>query len=259
MRFDPPLVKGRFQKRYKRFFADVELTDGQGTKQIVVAHCPNTGSLKGCKVEGASAYVQPVDNPNRKLKYSWKLIEVGTSLVGVDTGIANGLVADAIAEGVIPELTGFDRMVTEVKYGREGKSRIDLLLSRGGDPPKRGKPERAMWSGDERVYVEVKNTTLASDCEDGRRAAAFPDAVTERGRKHLHELMGVVADGQRAAMVFCVQRMDCDHFTPAAEIDPAYASSLREAVDAGVEIYVLAADLTPEGVTLTTLLPVELP
>lgn len=252
MYFDPPLQQGQFIKRYKRFFVDVRLPDDS----VVTAHCPNTGSLMGCLVEGAPVLIQPADNPARKLRYTWKFVTVDGGQVGVDTSIANRLVEEAIAAGTIPALRGYERMTPEVKYGKEGRSRIDILLSRGGqEVPSRAK--RKHFTGDERVYVEVKNTTLAMD-QDGVRAAAFPDAVTERGRKHLEELVHVIGEGHRAAMVFSVQRTDCDFFVPADRIDPAYAETLRSAVDAGVEVYALAPVLDDNSIELAVPLEVRL-
>lgn len=279
MRFEPPLQQGRFVKRYRRFFMDFVGEDGE----TYTAHCPNTGSLLGCLVEGARVWVQPASNPKRKLRYTWKAIEIGNTLVGVDTSIANGLVGEAIESGGIPELAGYERMLPEVRYGREGSSRIDWLLSRGGERvPGTRRPE---YENDQRVYVEVKNTTLAlpwtapfsgpkrtaskldagpmdaalSQAPDTSPSwAAFPDAVTERGLKHLRELRDVVDKGHRAAMVFSVQRGDCQAFTPAAHIDVAYSRELLAAAESGVEIYVRATRLTPEAVTLDQPLRLEL-
>lgn len=258
MHFAEPLQGGRFLRRYRRFFMDFMGIDGAE----YTAHCPNTGSLLGCQVEGAPVLIQPADNPNRKLRYTWKAIEIDGTWVGVDTSIANGLVAEAITGGVIPSLAGFERMLPEVKYGREGRSRIDLLLSSGGEPE--GKGKRALYRGDERVYVEVKNTTLALSGPAGggagaeSRRAAFPDAVTERGRKHLLELLDVVQQGHRAALVFCVQRDDCADFVPAAHIDPAYTETLKQAVRGGVELYALAARVTASEIALGRALPIDL-
>lgn len=235
MKFHPPLVRGRFLRRYKRFFVDVQLEDGS----TVIAHCPNTGSLQGCLVEGAETFIQPATDPKRALRFTWKLIRIGKSLVGVDTGLAVPLVETAIRTGVLPELGGYERMLREVTYGREGSSRIDILLSRGGNVPvstNSKSKRRTLPEGDERVYVEVKNTTLVSD-----GVAQFPDAVTERGQKHLEELIDVVQQGMRAAMVFCVQRTDCELFRPADHVDPVYGRLLRKAAGAGVELYVLEA------------------
>ncbi|MDH5675136.1 MAG: DNA/RNA nuclease SfsA [Myxococcales bacterium] len=253
MRFDPELTPARFLRRYKRFFLDAELESGER----VVAHCPNTGSLRGCLVEGAPVMLQPASDPSRKLAWTWKMIRIDGCWVGVDTGLANGLVADAIEAGLISELSGYRRVFREVKYGVEGRSRIDLLLSRGGtlEPqPGRRRGARQLPEGDERVYVEVKNTTLAFG-ERGARVAAFPDAVTERGRKHLMELVDVVKQGQRAAMVFSVQRGDCHAFTTADSIDPAYGEAFRAALEAGVEAYALAARIGPRELRLSERLP----
>lgn len=253
MRFTPSLVRGRFLRRYKRFFVDVQLDDGS----VVVAHCPNTGSLLGCLIEGAEVWIQPASCPKRALRYTWKLIRIGDSLVGVDTGLAVPIVEAAITSGVLEGLTGHERMLREIVYGREGTSRIDILLSSGGSLPSAPAPtkskRRVLHEGDERVYVEVKNTTLVND-----GTALFPDAVTERGQKHLEELMHVVEQGMRAAMVFCVQRDDCDVFRPADKIDPVYGRLLRRAANVGVETYALHASPQPEQIAVQRRIPVLL-
>ncbi len=252
MLFDPPLLRGRFVRRYKRFFVDVQLDSGE----LVVAHCPNTGSLLGCLIEGAEVWIQPTDNPARALRYTWKLIRIGNSLVGVDTGLAVPLVETAIQRGVLDSLSGHERMMREVVYGREGASRIDILLSSGGalpvTAPSKSK-RRVLHEGDQRVYVEVKNTTLVRD-----GVALFPDAVTERGQKHLNELTFVVEHGMRAAMVFCVQRDDCSALQPADDIDPVYGRLLREAAQAGVEVYALHASPAQAQIKVMRTLPVQL-
>ncbi|MFT3926251.1 MAG: DNA/RNA nuclease SfsA [Myxococcales bacterium] len=253
MQFDPPLVSGRFLRRYKRFFVDVELESGEQ----VVAHCPNTGALLGCLEPGAPVQLMVAKGPKRSLPFGWKLIRIGETWVGVDTGLAVPLVEEAITSGHLPALAGYTRSFREIPYGRELGSRIDILLSRGGtEPPVTTRsPSRArvLPSGDERVYVEVKNTTLVQ-----AGTALFPDAVTERGQKHLAELMHVVQLGQRAAMVFCVQRSDCARFAPADQIDPAYGRLLREAAERGVEVYALQAHSSPEGIQIARTLPVSL-
>ncbi len=252
MLFDPPLLRGRFVRRYKRFFVDVQLDD----KSIVVAHCPNTGSLLGCLSEGAEVWIQPTTNPARALRFTWKLIRIGSSLVGVDTGLAVPLVEAAITSGLLDRLTGHERMLREVVYGREGASRIDILLSSGGTlllPGVTKSKRRVLHEGDERVYVEVKNTTLVQ-----ADTALFPDAVTERGQKHLEELMHVVELGMRSAMVFCVQRDGCDALRPADHIDPSYGRLLRQAARAGVELYALHASPNPEKIAIRRQIPVLL-
>jgi sugar fermentation stimulation protein A len=253
MRFDPPLVRATFLRRYKRFFADVRLEDGR----VVTAHCPNTGSLTGCLRDGAPALIAAADRPGRTLPWTWRMVRVGRTWVGLDTSIAVPLVAEAIARGLIPELGGYERALTEVPYGVEGRSRIDLLLSRGGRPTPAPRGRRVLFQGDARVYVEVKSTTLTLD-RAGQRHAAFPDAVTERGRKHLHELLHVVRSGHRAAIVFSAQRSDCVAFEPALAIDPRWAGALREAIAGGVEAYAFGARVGPRAARLDRRLPILL-
>jgi sugar fermentation stimulation protein A len=239
MQFSPELVSARFIRRYKRFFVDAQLPTGE----VVVAHCPNTGSLLGCLVEGAEVLLWPVDNPARSLRYAWKAVHIGQTWVGVDTGLAVPLVEEAIRTGVIHELAGYERMLREVKYGKDGASRIDILLSRGGTLAEARGKKRVLPEGDERVYVEVKNTTLVEG-----KTALFPDAVTERGQKHLEELVHVVELGHRAAMVYCVQRTDVTSFRAAEAIDPRYAELLEKAMKRGVEVYAIHARADASGV-----------
>ncbi len=220
MRIDLPVVTGRLLRRYKRFLADVELSDGS----VVTAHCPNTGSLMGCTPEGARAVLRDSQNPKRKLLYTLQTIEVDGTWVNVDTGLPNTLVAESIADGLVPELAGYDSLRREVKYGKS--SRIDVLLER---------------ETGERCYVEVKSTTLVVG-----DVARFPDAVTERGRKHLEELRQMVREGHRAVMFFCVSRGDVTAFAPADEIDPAYGATLRAVLADGVEAVAYSTRVTPD-------------
>ncbi len=233
MKFADPLIEGRLIKRYKRFLADVELIDGG----VVTAHCANSGSMLGVKEPGSEVWLSAADNPNRKLRYTWELVRVGDGLVGINTGRPNRLVAEAVAGGAIDELAGYATLRREVKYGRN--SRIDLLLEDPSRPP---------------CYVEVKNVTLRRD----GGAAEFPDAVTARGAKHLEELTDMVAAGNRAVMVYLVQRGDCDRFAVAADIDPAYAAGLARARAAGVESICRACDVSVDGITVARPLPVAL-
>jgi sugar fermentation stimulation protein A len=226
--FPEPRIKATFLGRRKRFLADMRLPDGQE----VVAHCANTGSMKGCLHPGRQAILWDADKPGRKLRYSWKAIEAPTAWVGIDTSLPNALAAAAIAAGELPALGPVARLQRERKMGE--RSRVDLLLT----------------SPDEiRAWVEVKNVTLVQD-----GVARFPDAVTARGLKHLHELGDRVAEGDRAAMIYVVQRGDGARFEPAADLDPAYAAGLKEAVARGVEVYVLGTEVSPEGVRTTGLL-----
>ncbi len=232
MKFETPLLRGRFLRRYKRFFADVELDSGE----TVVAHTPNTGSLLTCKEPGSLAYLSSNDNPKRKLKYTWELVQSGRALVGVNTLLANGLAAEAIAAGLIPELRGYPGLRREVKYGVN--SRVDLLLEGGGRPS---------------CYVEVKNVSMGS-----HGVASFPDAVSERAAKHMRELAAQVRAGDRAAVLFVVQRGDCRRFTPADEIDPTYGKALRAAAAEGVQVLAYQAKVSPKEIKLVKSLPVEL-
>ena len=232
--FNPPLIKAKFIKRYKRFFVDAEGENGD----ILTAHCANTGSMKGLLEAGATCYLRDVADPSRKLKYSFEMVDAGTSIVGVNTAIPNKMVFDAIEADAIPELTGYATAKREVKYGKEGKSRIDVLL----EDPIKGK-----------CYVEVKNTTLREG-----EAAQFPDAVTSRGLKHLEELIAEVKNGNRAVMFYFTQRSDCTFFEPAESIDPAYSTKLKEAVKEGVEVVCYQCLLTAESITLDKKLPVKI-
>ena len=228
----PPLIQGTLVKRYKRFLADVELKSGE----VVTAHCPNSGTMKACCESGRPVYLSFHDNPKRKLKYTWELIEMPTSLVGVNTLVPNRLVAQSIAAGMVAGLNGYDNITREVKTADH--SRLDILLSKGDKT---------------RCYVEVKNCTLVKN-----RVALFPDAVTLRGRKHLVELQSLLSAGFRCVMFFMIQRMDADIFQPADHIDPAYGRELRHAVDHGVEILVYDTRINLETITLNRKIPYRL-
>lgn len=235
MRFAAPLVRGTLLHREKRFLVHVRLDDGRD----VVAHTNNTGSMLGCCTPGSPVWLSPADDPARKLKWTWELIEVDGVLVGINTATPNKLAREAVEGGVIAELRGYDRLRTEVKYGEN--SRIDLLLERGpAETP-------------ERCWVEVKNVTLVQD-----GVGRFPDSATERGRKHLVELKRRVERGDRAVMLYVVQRADVEVVGPADAVDPTYGAALREAVDAGVEAIARRADVTPETIELRRPLPVDL-
>lgn len=232
MKFQSPLIPGTLVKRYKRFLADVTLADGT----LVTAHCANSGSMMGVKEPGSPVWLSPSDNPKRKLKYTWELVEADGTLVGINTSHPNALVAEAVRDGTIEELGGYAGLRREVKYG--ASSRIDLLLEKEDRPP---------------CYVEVKNVTLRRDDR-----AEFPDAVTARGAKHLRELSAMVANGARSVMVYLVQRGDCDHFASADDIDPAYGAALRDALAAGVEAVCYAASVSPAEIRVTERLPIRL-
>ncbi|EEE47305.1 DNA/RNA nuclease SfsA [Roseibium alexandrii] len=224
MQFSVPLAIGRLVKRYKRFLADVVLDD---SGEEITAHCANPGSMLGLKEPGSRVWLSLSDNPKRKLKYSWEVIEADGALVGINTAHPNKLVEEALVAGRILELKEFETLRREVKYGKN--SRIDILL------------EKADGS---KIYVEVKNVHLMR--EPG--LAEFPDSVTARGAKHLVELGDMVAEGHRAAMVFLIQRPDCDRLSLASDIDPNYAAAFKTAKAAGVEAYAIGCDVRLDGI-----------
>lgn len=232
MKFDQKLIEGTLIRRYKRFLADVELTGGE----VITAHTANTGSMKGCCEPGSPVWLSCSDNPKRKYPLSWELVEVkkGT-LVGINTGLPNRLVGEAIENGTINELQGYASMRYEVKYGQE-KSRIDILL----EDEQKGL-----------CYVEIKNVTLV---ENGR--AFFPDAVSTRGSKHLRELMAMHSEGHRSVIFFCLQRMDAAEVAPADDIDETYGRTLRQAMEHGVEALAYRARVSPAEIALDMKLPV---
>lgn len=213
MLFDTELIEGTLIKRYKRFLADVKLPNGD----VVTAHCPNSGSMKGYKEEGLGVWLSKSNNPKRKLAYTWEMVEDSSGeKIFVHAAKANTLVKEAIEEGKIKALQGYEKIRTEVKYGNQN-SRIDLLLE----------------NDNEKCYVEVKSVTM----KEGD-ILMFPDSVTTRGQKHLQELMEVKAKGDRALLFFAVLREGGKGFLPAYEIDPVYAQLLQESRDKGVEVLI---------------------
>lgn len=237
MKFDPPLLKGTLERRYKRFLADVRLENGDR----ITAHCPNTGSLLGCAEPGFEVWLSHSAKPGRKYPHTWELVKVrGRVTVGINTGRSNRLVEEGLAGGVITRLGGYPRIRREVRFGEEN-SRVDLVLEDHGTRP--------------RCFLEVKNVTAAVD----KGIALFPDAVSARGTRHLRELVRVVEAGSRAAVCFCVQRSDVGEVRPADDIDPAYGAALREALAAGVEAVAYRARVSPRGIRLTDEVPVVCP
>ena len=229
----PELIPGRLIKRYKRFLADVELEDGT----LVTAHCPNSGSMTVCSEPGRPVYLSWHDNPKRKLKYTWEIIQMPDSLVGVNTLVPNRLIKTSIENGLVAELAAYDEIRSEVQTSKG--SRLDLLLTD---------------SHGARCFVEIKNCTLVNE-----GVACFPDAVTQRGRKHLNELQRLTAEGNRCVMFFCIQRMDAECFRPADHIDPAYGDALRGAhLNGGVEILVYDAWMDLERIVLNRKIPFRL-
>jgi sugar fermentation stimulation protein A len=236
MHFQKPLKRVKFLKRYKRFLADVYSKEMDLTLTI---HCPNSGSMKGIfenTPQPITAWMSGSDNPNRKLPYTLEIIETEYGLVGVNTHNPNKIVKQAIERGEIAALLGYETIRTEVRYGTN--SRIDLLLE---------SPEKP------KAYVEVKNVSMREG-----DVLMFPDALTERGTKHLLELIHMVHEGNRAVMLFLAQRSDCNTFMPAESIDPLYAKTLREAVKQGVEVLAYRCTVTPDAITVKDQMRVEL-
>ncbi|MDM8535983.1 DNA/RNA nuclease SfsA [Desulfobacterales bacterium HSG17] len=228
----PELIKGKLVKRYKRFLADIELSDGN----IITAHCANSGKMTECCTSGQPVWLSYHDNPKRKLKYTWELIQMATSLVGVNTQVPNRLVSMSVESGAVKELAGYENIKREVKTG--DNSRLDILLTK---------------ENSEQCFIEVKNCTLVKD-----RIAQFPDAVTKRGHKHLVEMQKLTASGIRCVMFYLIQRTDADVFKPADSIDPEYGKELRKAVKNGVEILAYDTGIDLKGIWLNRRISCEL-
>jgi sugar fermentation stimulation protein A len=233
MQFEPALEQGRLLKRYKRFLADIQTASGE----LLTIHCPNTGSMFNCMQDGGVVWFSRSNDPKRKLPGTWELSETPQGrLACVNTGRANGLVEEALRAGVITELTGFTDLRREVPYGEE-RSRIDFRLGYPNGP----------------AFVEVKSVTLGFADSN---VAAFPDAVTSRGAKHLRELATLARNGVRAVQLYCVNLSGIEAVRPAAEIDPAYAQGLREALAAGVEVLAYGVEISPRQIRLVKRLEV---
>ncbi len=234
MRFETPLQEAILLRRYKRFLADVRLPDGE----MRTVHTPNTGSMLGCAEPGCRVWIRDSGNPARKYPWSWEISETPSGvMVGVNTLLSNRLVQEGIDAGVVEALGGYETIQREVRYGKE-RSRVDLMLE---------------TPGKERCYVEIKNVTAA---EEG--IAFFPDAPTVRGIKHLRELAEMVKKGNRAVLLFCVQREDVLAVRPADHIDPDYGHMLRTAAAEGVEILAYRARVTRREIRLEIPIPVVL-
>ncbi|MFP4450087.1 MAG: DNA/RNA nuclease SfsA [Rhodosalinus sp.] len=235
MRFQTPLLPGRLIRRYKRFLADARLHDGRD----VTAHVGNPGSMLGLAEPGARIWLEPNDDPKRKLRFAWRLVEHPDGhFTGVDPGAANRIVREALEAGAVADLAGYDGLRPEVRYGE--KSRVDFLLSGGGRPD---------------AYVEVKSVTLSRAA--GR--AEFPDAVTARGARHLAELAAMARAGHRAVLLYLVQRTDAREVGLAADIDPGYAAAFAAARADGVEALALGTRIKPEGIEAAGLLRLLVP
>ncbi len=246
MQFPSPLERGTLLARYKRFFADVALDDGRR----ITAHCPNPGAMLGLNTPGLVAWVSRSDDPRRKLAHTLELVEADGGLVGINTMHPNRLVAEALAAEAIPELTGYATHRREVRYG--ANCRVDFLLEGPDRAPcwlevNNVQPfYNARLKPDHRLWLEVKNCHLSRE----KGLAEFPDCVAARSTRHLQELENMVAEGDRAAVLFVVQRTDCDRFAPAADCDPTFAKALERVIANGVELYVYGCEITLGGVRL---------
>ena len=226
MQFQTPLIPARLIRRYKRFLADIQLEDGRE----VTAHCANPGSMMGLAEEGMKIWVEPNDDPKKKLKYGWRLVDHENGhFTGVDTAVPNRALKASLMVGEVPEFAEYSTVLPEQKYGE--KSRIDFLLRQDGLQD---------------AYVEVKSVTLSRQVG----LAEFPDSVTARGTKHLGELAAMVGQGHRAVMFYLVQRTDCERMTLAADIDPTYAKAFEAARAKGVEVVCYDTRISPDGVDL---------
>lgn len=230
MRYDSPLQEARLLQRYQRFLADVVLPDGSE----LTLHCPNTGSMRGCMPEAGRVWYSKSDKPGRKYPHTWEQVETPEGhRVGIHTGRANVLVAEALREGWIPEFRGYDRVVPEVQVGR---SRVDFVLEGEG----------------ESCHLEVKSVTLAVEGGLG----LFPDAVSQRARRHLEDLTERARAGLPAALCYCVQHTGIERVAPADDVDPAYGDAFRMAIDAGVMVMAWQAELNACEAKLLRPLPV---
>ncbi len=238
------LIEGTLVRRYKRFLADIELPSGE----LITAHCPNTGSMKNCTESGARVWLSTSDNPKRKYRHTWEyLMTARGDVIGINTGRANTLVEEALRSGVIEELRAFDHLRREVKYGSEN-SRIDFLLDDSTAP------EGAV----SQAYVEVKSVTLLEN-PPSSGIGYFPDAVSDRGAKHLRELMAIATTGEaKAVLLFCVQHTGIQEVRPAEHLDPVYAELLRQSFDRGVQLLAYKVRKNTGGFRLWRRVPVVL-
>ncbi|MCP4700648.1 MAG: DNA/RNA nuclease SfsA [Gammaproteobacteria bacterium] len=225
MQFSFPLIEATLIRRYKRFLADVTLTNGK----ILTVHCANTGAMTGCAAPGSRVWLSRSDNPKRKYPYSWELVETAAgALACINTARANILAYEAIECGTVAELQGYTRIRREVRCGA---GRVDLLLEGSGSC----------------CYVEVKNVTLQEEGKEGSGIGLFPDAPTVRGTRQLRDLTTLVEAGQRAMVFFCVQHSGIEEVRPADAVDPLYGKTLRKALTAGVEVVAYKAVLSPQA------------
>ena len=234
MRFQTPLVPGRLIKRYKRFLADVILDDGRQ----VTAHCANPGAMIGLQEPGLRVWLEPNDDPKKKLKFGWRVVQLDSGAwVGIDTSLPNKIIDEALRDHKIAPLAEYNTIQPEQKYG--ANSRVDFLLSAHTLP---------------QAYVEVKNVHLLRSGD----WAEFPDTVTARGLKHLGVLGDMAEAGHRAVLIYCVQHTGCARFRLATDLDPAYAEASKRALQRGVEMLCYSCAVSCEQITLERALPLHI-
>lgn len=234
MLFDRPLVPAVLIQRYKRFLFDAVLEDGRQ----ITGSCPNTGSMRGLTTPGSRIWLSEHDSPTRKYRHMFEMIEVGDTVIGINTGLPNRLAEEAIRAGQVGDLHLYATLQREQKYGRN--SRIDMLLT----DPERG-----------RAYVEVKNVHFSRTAGLGE----FPDSPTARGAKHLEELGDMVAEGHRGIMIYLIQRDDCATFRICDDLDPVYAAAYRRAIQRGVEAFAIKCRVSPQQIAPDGLIPIDEP
>ena len=223
MKFNETLIAGEFIKRYKRFFVDVKIGN-----EIVVAHCPNTGSMMGLMKKGNNVWLSKSNNPNRKLKYTLQIINDQKSKVGVNTHLTNKIVFEALNKKMIKNFRNFDDIQKEVKFGKN--TRFDFLIT----------------EKHKKTFIEVKNVTLCRQ----KKIAEFPDAITSRGLKHIQELLKAKKKGYEIYLLFVVQRNDCNSFELAKDIDPEYCELLLKAVKKNLKILCYDCKFSTKGIKL---------
>ena len=230
MQFKTNLIKGKLLKRYKRFLADIILEDGTE----VIAHCPNPGSMMGLATSGTTVWLEPNNDPKKKLKFGWRLVEYNNHMICVDTTIANIVIKEALEKKEIPELS-YQDFKSEVKYSEN--SRIDFLLN----------------SPSQQTYLEIKSVTLMRE----KGLAEFPDSITKRGSKHLEDLSKMVKSGHKSVLLFLCMRGDVDRLRIAADLDSLYDTKIKAALESGIRLICYDTRVTRFGVRLGKPIMVE--
>ena len=231
MNFENKLISGVFIKRYKRFFVDVKIN-----KSTVIAHCPNTGSMLGLLKKGNKVWLTQTSNPNRKLKYTLQIIEDKGTKIGVNTHLTNKIFLDALKKNLLQEISGYIKIETEVKFGKN--TRFDFLILNKKD----------------KIFIEVKNVTLSRR----KKLAEFPDAITDRGLKHINELLKASKKNFKIFILFLVQRDDCKSFSVAKDIDPNYADALIKAVKNKLNILCYDCKFSSKGIKLNQQIKIDI-